>query len=232
MGERNLDLRGRHDQRFRHRADLQRHGAKVPRLFGTGDGDAVGSEPVDGHSQLELSAVRHRQLEFAAGAADGAAHRRALPEKQHLRAGDCTPVRVDEAAGHRAAVHSCRRGQRNGKCDDDAKKGSGSHRAPFRRGTRRCLGEAEKDEPGVEYPGLRIVTCIPNLPAKKQPSQWLPANPAGGCSSPLTVAAPRGSCTHFARPPGRTGNCESLVRASVVRAVYRTRPSAPDESSA
>ena len=28
--------------------------------------------------------------------------------------------------------------------------------------------EAEKDEPGVKYPGLRILTCIPNLPTKKR----------------------------------------------------------------
>jgi hypothetical protein len=67
--------------------------------------------------------------------------------------------------------------------------------------------EAEKDEPGVKYPGLRIVTCIPRLPTKK-PFAVAAGNPAGGCSSPLTVAAPLGNFTHFARPPGRTGECE------------------------
>jgi hypothetical protein len=44
--------------------------------------------------------------------------------------------------------------------------------------------EAEKDEPGVKYPGLRIVACIPGLPTKELPSQWLPASPAWGMQLP------------------------------------------------
>ena len=44
--------------------------------------------------------------------------------------------------------------------------------------------EAVKDEPGVRYPGLRIVACIPGLPTKNNSSQWPPAEPARGMRLP------------------------------------------------
>jgi len=66
--------------------------------------------------------------------------------------------------------------------------------------TRRCLlAEAEKDEPGVKYPGLRIVVGFQNLPMRvaRTVVAGLDYRPVE-CHSPLTVAAPRGTLTHFA----------------------------------
>ncbi len=41
--------------------------------------------------------------------------------------------------------------------------------------TRRCLlAEAEKDEPGVKYPGLRIIRAPLAFPCALQRAQWLP----------------------------------------------------------
>jgi hypothetical protein len=51
-------------------------------------------------------------------------------------------------------------------------------------------------------------------------------NRLGNAGSPLTVAAPRGTCTHFARPPGRTSEATSPVQRQL-SAEYSTCHSAP-----
>ena len=56
-----------------------------------------------------------------------------------------------------------------------------------------CI-EAEKDEPGVEYPGLLIVAGIPGLPTKELCFAVAAGRSGVGDAAPrFTVAAPRGN---------------------------------------
>ena len=54
--------------------------------------------------------------------------------------------------------------------------------------------------------------------------QWRPAWPARDRSSPLTVAAPRGICTHFAWSPGRSGACGAASASVVPASIARVAP--------
>ncbi len=71
-----------------------------------------------------------------------------------------------------------------------------------------------KGRPGARYPGLRIVA-----PSRLPIARGLSGFDVGTGRSPLTVAAPRGLCTHFAWSPGRAARQSARLRRQLCRAV-------------
>ena len=165
LRERDLHLRGGHDKGFRHRRHREVERADVA---GRGRGledNRIGAEAFQRDTQFVSSRVGRRQREFPTrvrrrGAHGNARRRRAAPARRRpgVRSGSTTRPFTGPADAS-AAQRIVGRVKREMKWD--------RYRTGLLLGvfTRRCLlAEAEKDEPGVKYPGLRIVRIIPAFP--------------------------------------------------------------------
>ena len=164
LRQRNLDLRGRDDQRFRHGADRERR----PRRRRCGsrrrlDRHRLGAEAVGCDAQLEASCVGRRRRELAARVRWRRCVGHAGADDEHARDGDGASVGIDDAAGDRAGVRGDRAAmsERQGK---ERENGIGIARGLLlgvhaRRWT--------KGRPGVRYPDLRIVAASPAFPREQ-----------------------------------------------------------------